>query len=199
MSDDYWETAYLNGEYRHWEFKYPSPELTALVAANAIRRNARILDIGSGGGLDAIFLAQCGFKVIGVDISFAALRIAEKRTKKALVKINWVRGSILELPLQKERFDLIADRGLFHLIEDNHRPRYASEVFRVLKNRGKLLIRGKSTKSAHDQFNPITKEAIDKYYSDSKFKKGPVLPIPLFSVEGAMDAMIVMMRKRGKD
>ncbi len=155
--------------------------------------------LASGGGLDTIFLARCGFKVTGIDISIAALRIAEKRAKKAHVEINWVRGSILELPIQNHHFDLVTDRGLFHLIDDNDRPRYALEVFRVLKNGGRLLIRGKSTSSAHDQFNPITKEAIDKYFTDANFKRGPVLPMPLFSVEGSMDAMIVMLEKRGKN
>jgi hypothetical protein len=59
-------------------------------------------------------------------------------------------------------------------------------------------MRGKSIVSANNQFNPLTKKAIDKYFPDSTFKKGPVLPIPLFSVEGSMDAMIVMMQKRGR-
>jgi ubiquinone/menaquinone biosynthesis C-methylase UbiE len=196
MSDDYWETAYESGEYKHWEFKYPSPELTALVAANALRKEARALDVGSGGGLDAIFLAQHGFNVMGIDVSSSALRIAKKRAKKAHVKVDWVRGSILKLPLKSGKFDLIIDRGLFHLIEDADRPDYASEVFKVLKNGARLLIRGKSPQSAHGQFNPVTKEAIDKYFSDTDFKKGPLLPIPLFSVEGAMDAAIVMLQKR---
>ena len=43
---------------------------------------------------------------------------------------------------------------------------------------------------------PVTKEAVEQYFSNSKFKKGPVLPIPLFSAEGSMDAAIVMMQKR---
>ena len=48
MSDnDYWENAYESGEYKHWEFSYPSPELVALAAANVPRRNARVLDVGS--------------------------------------------------------------------------------------------------------------------------------------------------------
>ncbi len=46
MSEDYWESAYTNGEYKHWEFKYSSPELTALVAASAITKNASVLDVG---------------------------------------------------------------------------------------------------------------------------------------------------------
>ena len=198
MSDsDYWETAYESGEYKHWEFNGPSPELVALAAANAPRRNARVLDVGSGGGIDAIFMAQCGFRVTGVDISAAALRIAEKRAEKAHVKVAWLRGNVLELPIQSETLDFITDRGLFHLIEDLDRPRYASELLRVLKNKGRALIRGASGEFPHDQFNPVTEEAIDRYFSSSKFKRGPVLPIPLFSVEGSMDARIVMLQKTG--
>ncbi|MGA3290284.1 MAG: class I SAM-dependent methyltransferase [Candidatus Bathyarchaeia archaeon] len=198
MSDnDYWENAYESEEYKHWEFSYPSPELVALATANVPRRNARVLDVGSGGGTDAVFMAQCGFRVTGVDISAAALKIAEKRAEKAHVEVDWLRGNVLELPIGDEAIDFIIDRGLFHLIEDHDRPRYASEFFRVLKNRGQALIRGASGESLHDQFNPITEEAIDRYFSNSKFKRGPVLPIPLFSVEGSMDARIVMLQKIG--
>jgi len=195
--NDYWENAYESGEYKHWEFSYPSPELVALAAANVPRRNTRVLDVGSGGGIDAIFMAQCGFKVTGVDISAAALKIAEKRAEEAHVEVNWLRGSILELPIEDKSIDFITDRGLFHLIEDCDRPRYASEIFRVLKKSGRALIRGASGKSPHDQFNPVTEEAIDRFFSRSKFKRGPVLPIPLFSVEGSMDARIVMLQKTG--
>ena len=198
MSDnDYWESAYESGEYKHWEFNYPSPELVALAAAGVPQRNARVLDVGSGGGIDAIFMAQCRFRVTGVDISAAALKIAKKRAEKTHVKVNWLRGNVLKLPICNETIDFITDRGLFHLIEDHDRPKYASEIFRVLKNKGHALIRGASGKSPHDQFNPVTEEAIDRYFSNSKFKRGPVLPIPLLSVEGCMDARIVMLQKIG--
>ena len=99
MTNDYWESAYESGEYKHWEFSYPSPELIALAAAGVPQRNARVLDVGSGGGTDAIFMAQRGFRVIGVDISSAALKIAEKRAKKAHVEVDWLRGNVLELPI----------------------------------------------------------------------------------------------------
>ncbi len=198
MSDnDYWENAYESEEHEHWEFSYPSPELVALAAARVPRRNSRVLDVGCGGGTDAIFMAQCGFRVTGVDISAAALRIAEKRAEEALVEVDWRRGNVLELPIDDESIDFVTDRGLFHLIEDHDRPKYASELFRVLKNRGRALIRGASRESAQDRFNPITEEAIDRHFSASKFKRGPVLPIPLFSVEGFMDARIVMLQKTG--
>jgi hypothetical protein len=58
-------------------------------------------------------------------------------------------------------------------------------------------MRGSSGKSPHDQFNPVTEEAIDRYFLASKFKRGSVLPIPLFSVEGLIDGRIVALRKIG--
>ena len=125
------------------------------------------------------------------------LKSQKKEREKAHVEVDWLRGNVLELPIVDESIDFITDRGLFHLIEDHDQTTYASELFRVLKNRGQALIRGASGESAHDQFNPITEEAIDKYFSRSKFKRGPVLPIPLFSVEGSMDARIVMLQKTG--
>ncbi len=196
MSDNYWETAYETGEYKHWEFNYPSPELIALSAANIPRRNAKVLDVGSGGGTDAIFMAQRGFNVTGIDISAAALKIAEKRAKKAQVEVNWLRGNVLDLPIYNGTIDFITDRGLFHHIDDHNRAKYASEFFRILRNGGHAIIRGKSKETAHNQFNPVTEESIDKYFSKAKFSRGPVLAIPLFSVEGSMDARIVMLQKK---
>ena len=194
---NYWEMVYESGEYEHWEFSYPSPELVALAAAGIPKRNARVLDVGCGGGTDAIFMAQFGCRVTGVDISAAALRIAQKRAKKARIEVNLVKGTVLDLPVGNEKIDFLTDRGLFHLIEDPDRPKYASEIFRVLKNKGQVLIRGASKESAtHDRFNPITEKTINRYFSASKFKKSPVLTIPLFSMVGLMDASLVMLRKK---
>lgn len=192
--NNYWESAYESEEYKHWEFSYPSPEVVALAAAQVPRRNARILDVGCGGGIDAIFLAQCGYRVTGVDISEADLRIAKRRAKKAHVEVNWHRGNVLNLPIADEYIDFVTDRGLFHLIEDNDRTRYASELFRVLKNNGRVMIRGASKESGHDQFNPVTEEA-NKYFPAPNFKRGLVLPLPLLSVEGLMDGRIVILQK----
>jgi len=192
--NNYWDSAYKSGDFEHWELNYPSPELVGMVAAGTLRKNSKILDVGCGGGLDAIFLAQCGFNVIGIDISSAALKIAEKRAREAHVEVDWGLGNVLDLPVKDETVDLVTDRGLFHVIEDSDRPKYSSEIYRVLKLHGRALIRGASKESAPDRFNPITEEAIERYFS-SYFESGPVLPIPLFSVVGVMDGRIVILKK----
>ncbi len=193
MSDqEEWESAYRDGDYTHWEFNYPSPELTTLVAAGLLKVHARVLDVGCGGGLDAIFLAQCGFQVIGIDFSGTALRIARKRARQAHVAVNWTLADAFELPLADESMDFINDRGVFHIIGNRDRPRYASELSRVLKFGGALLVRGSADAK---RFVPVTEKAIDRYFPSPAFRRGPVLPIPLFSVVGAMDARIAVLFK----
>jgi len=196
MSDSYdWDAAYKNHNFKHWEFDYPSPELSALVAIGSFEKNSKMLDVGCGGGLDAIFLAQSGFNVIGIDISPTALKIGKRRAKSANVEVDWRLGNILDLPVENESIDLVIDRGLFHVIDDENRQTYSSEVHRVLKLHGQLLIRGASKESsAGDRFNPVTEEAMKKYFS-SAFKIGPVLPLPLFSAVGVMDGRIVVLKK----
>ena len=197
MSDrDDWESIYESGDFTHWETYYPSPELAALVAAGLISKKAQILDVGSGGGFDAVFFAQNGFKIVGVDFSRIALKVAEKRAIEKDAKVDLILGSVFSLPIEDKSVDFIVDRGLFHVIENVDRPKYAAELFRVLRLRGRLLIRGASEESsAQDRFNPVTEEAIDKYFSAKKFSRGLVLPIPLSSSAGTMDSRIVMLKK----
>jgi hypothetical protein len=44
---EYWDSHYRDGDFEHWEFNYPSPELVAIVAAGILRKNSRILDAGA--------------------------------------------------------------------------------------------------------------------------------------------------------
>ncbi len=194
MSHNYWESAYTSGEYEHWEFNFPSPELIALVAAGLIPPSGRVLDVGCGGGREAIFLAQCGFQVMGLDISRAALAIARKRAREARVHVDWRRGDVLALQVDDASIDFINDRGLFHLIDDADRPKYAAEVSRVCRRGGIILIRGAS-EALEERFNPVTEAAIAKHFPAPKFQTGPVLPLPLLSIAGVMEGRIAVLRK----
>lgn len=194
-----WDSEYKSGNFRHWEPNPLSPELAAIVAAGLIDKNSRILDIGSGGGLDAIFLARQGFSVAGVDLSRKALKIGKKRANKAAVQVDWIVGSAFNLPLKDDVVDFVVDRGLFHVIEDDDRPRYSSELFRVMKPSGSVVIRGASSEVRQDRFNPVTEQAIDEAFRKSKWRRGEVVPSSLSSCAGTIDARIVMLRKSRKN
>lgn len=62
-----WDSIYETGAYKkQWDYKYPSQELVAIVAALGVPEAGVALDIGCGAGRDGIFLAQCGYGVVAV-------------------------------------------------------------------------------------------------------------------------------------
>jgi ubiquinone/menaquinone biosynthesis C-methylase UbiE len=195
MQDFDWDSDYASGNFRHWEPDSPSPELASLVAVGLIVQNDTILDVGCGGGLDAIFLAQCGLRVVGIDLNKRALKLARERADKAKVRIDWIVGSVFDLPFQDGTFDYVTDRGLFHLIEDADRPKYSSVMLRALRPGGRVVIRGASQEMGQDRFNPITEEAVDKAFPKRKWGRGAVVPISLSSCAGTIDARLVILKR----
>ena len=195
MQDYDWDSDYASGNFQHWEPDSPSPELASLVAVGVIAQNDTVLDVGCGGGLDAIFLAQCGLRVVGIDLSKRALKLARERTNKAQVRADWIVGSVFDLPLKDRTFDYVTDRGLFHLIEDADRPRYSFEMFRILRPDGRLVIRGASQEMGQDRFNPVTEAAVDKAFPKPKWRRGAVVPILLSSCAGTIDARLVILKR----
>lgn len=91
---------------RQWDTPWPSPELAGVVAALEFPAGSVALDIGCGTGADAVFLARCGLAVTGVDVSEAALELAEKRARQAGVRVRWLVGDALDLPVDAESVDL---------------------------------------------------------------------------------------------
>jgi hypothetical protein len=88
----------------YWSAFYTSPDLTkvpteaslfAAWVADRIEPGARVIELGSGTGRDAIWFAQQGFHVLASDYAGAARTVATKRIKAAGVKVP-VRGINLE-------------------------------------------------------------------------------------------------------
>jgi ubiquinone/menaquinone biosynthesis C-methylase UbiE len=143
MSNEFWDESYRSGGFlRMWDYKVPTQELVATVAALNLPAGANALDIGCGAGREAIFLAQCGFRTIGVDFAPTALAIAADRALRAGVRIQWRTGSALALPVPDASIDFATDRGCFHHVDEADRPAYARELARVLRPGGRFLLRG---------------------------------------------------------
>jgi SAM-dependent methyltransferase len=67
------------------------------------------LDIACGTGRNAIFLAQRGFQVVGMDISAVALGEARRRAVEANLKIDWQQVDLEKVELVVSGFDLIVN------------------------------------------------------------------------------------------
>jgi tellurite methyltransferase len=104
----------------------PSP--FAREVSDLLPTAARVLDLGCGEGRDSVFFAGQGFDVVGVDVSRAGLRKAERLARERGVKLRWLHGDMARLPLPG-RVDLVYSCGTIHYVPRRARVR----LFRRLK------------------------------------------------------------------
>lgn len=86
-----------------------------------------VLDMGMGEGRNAVFLAQKGYKVTGIDISSVAVKKAYSLAQEFGVKIKGVVASLKEYRIQPNSYDAIicfyfVDRSLVEKMKTWLRP-----------------------------------------------------------------------------
>jgi tellurite methyltransferase len=86
------------------------------------------LDLAAGTGRNAIFLAEMGFSVVGIDISTVALEKARRRADEKSLEITWLQADLEHIELSTDAYDLIINfnylqRSLFPQIRRALRPR----------------------------------------------------------------------------
>jgi 2-polyprenyl-3-methyl-5-hydroxy-6-metoxy-1,4-benzoquinol methylase len=85
-------------------------------------------------------LARRGFAVTAVDISEAAIRLAREQAEAQGLTITWQQDDVLATRLVGS-FDLIFDRGCFHVLPPEQRPAYASTIAGLLKPDGYFFLK----------------------------------------------------------
>lgn len=93
----------------------------------------RIADCGSGTGRNLDWLRAYG-QVVGVEFSPAGLAHARRQRRPV------VRGSVTHLPLADDSVDLATSFDVLYCLDDAEEARAISEMFRVLKPGGAVLI-----------------------------------------------------------
>ena len=123
-----------------WHSAAVEPELVQAVMTRRLRP-CSILDVGCGIGVESVFLAYQGFRVTGIDLGPRAISTARKLARLMDVRAAFRVADALKLPFPRGRFDAAIDRGCFHLVSPAARVAYAAEIHRVLKRRGRLILR----------------------------------------------------------
>lgn len=103
-------------------------------------QSGRMLDLGTGPGTQAMQLARRGFEVTATDISEAAIRLAREKAEAQELDLTWMQDDILDTRLTRQ-FDLIFDRGCFHVLPPERRQDYVSIVRGLLKPGGYLFLK----------------------------------------------------------
>lgn len=111
-----------------------------------------LLDIGCGTGRYLSALCREGFNIVGMDFSLGMLRIASK--KGNLANISLVNGEGTNLPFKSNAFDFVLCIDmLHHLPTSQDRGELLSEISRVLKAGGEMILEIKNKNNPFFWFN----------------------------------------------
>ena len=109
-------------------------------ALAGLRPGERVLDLGSGGGIDCFLAAQQvgeGGRVTGLDMTPAMLELARKnQAGLGLTNVEFVQGEMEAMPLPGDSYDVIISNCVVCLSPD--KDAVFSESFRVLAPGGRI-------------------------------------------------------------
>lgn len=111
-----------------WDSGISPPELIQYLHT---KEPGRALDLGCGTGTNAINIARKGWEVVAVDLSYLAIRLAQKKATDAGTSVTFKRGDVTQLDWIEDPFDLILDIGCFHALSPAERIRYSRQVKRL--------------------------------------------------------------------
>jgi len=129
----------MKTDQKRWEKRFGRKEFALGKEPNPFLKKhihllpkGRALDVATGEGRNAVFLAQNGFEVDAVDISEKGLKKARKLAREKEVKINTFLVDLDRYQIEKERYDLIAN---FYFLKRRLIPR----IKKGLKKGGKVI------------------------------------------------------------
>ena len=101
---DEWDGWYRDRDVAVWSGR-PNGRLVAEIAELTL---GHALDVGCGEGADAIWLAQRGWTVTGLDVSEVAVSRARAAAETGDAAVEWMSGDVLASPFPSGSFDLVS-------------------------------------------------------------------------------------------
>src|SRR5579863_8236824 len=153
-----WNESYASGQLP-WDTGQPDPLLTEFVTSGGVLPS-RTLEIGAGTGTNAIWMAERGFDVLGVDVSPLAVERARAKMGECTLRCQFAAWDFLAAPPPDGLYHFVFDRGCFHVFdESDERERFAAQVAASLAPGGLWLSLIGSTEGPAREVGPPRRSA----------------------------------------
>ena len=119
-----------------WDVGRPQEDIVRLAQRGGFK--GKVLDIGCGSGENALFLADQGLEVLGLDRVPAAIERARAKAAARNSTAQFEVADALELGKRRKKYDTVLDCGLFHVLSDADREKYLKSVAAAVKHQGAL-------------------------------------------------------------
>lgn len=116
-------------------------ELVSLVESGRIEP-CRAIDLGCGAGANAIYLAQNGFDVTGVDYAEAAIETAKVRAMDAGMQVRFVVDDLTNLQHITGKYDFLLDYGVLDDLRMPNRELYLKNMLPLTRPGSRYLLWG---------------------------------------------------------
>lgn len=140
---DYANVDHIAHGYDHY-FEYNRLfQFDEALLAEHFREPGTLIDLGCGTGRLLIPFARRGFRVIGVDLSMAMLRVAGEKAVAEKISIDRVRANMVELGCFADRscdYCICMFSSLGMISRSANRKRVLDEARRILKPGGRFAI-----------------------------------------------------------
>jgi cyclopropane fatty-acyl-phospholipid synthase-like methyltransferase len=133
---DFFDSAYKGRP--PWDIGRPQKEFVALAQSGEI--TGSVLDIGCGTGDNALFYAEEGHEVWGVDATAVAIRKAQEKAQERGLSVHFLIMNVLEIATLGRTFDTVTDSGFFHTLSDADRPVFVNALASVLDAGGNYFM-----------------------------------------------------------
>ena len=142
-SKEHWENVYSTKatDAVSW-FQEHAESSLKLIENTGIPRSASIIDIGGGASTLVDDLLAKGFINLTVlDLSAAALSVAQNRLGENAHSIHWIAADITKVDLPVQHYDVWHDRAVFHFLTTaQDRLAYVQTVLRTVKPGGHVIV-----------------------------------------------------------
>ena len=138
MDNPEWQAVIFDRIYRQAGDRFTRPDASLVELARSLKAG-KAIDVGMGQGRNALFLAQQGWDVTGIDVSDLGVAEAKKRAEKLGVHIDARVQDVYRYDFGENRWDLVC---LMYFIIPGTQPGLYQQIANAVKPGDHVIVEG---------------------------------------------------------